>query len=840
MQPPLRRLCVALCIALCPAGPVLAHSGGHAPVYVAPGGQNTGDCSDPLAPCRTLGYALSVAGKGAEVRIAAGSYEVTDPEVLLRLASRSVGIAPGWSAGFSKPRAGVTTLIGVPPAYRELLEPLGLGVIADTKSLDDEKAALAGKLLAQWQRQKAGLSAAECAGGSAAGLACAGVDLLAHVPLDAVSARPAAGNDVWGFVDLNTGREYAIAGFDIGTAVFDVTDPGQPREIGFVGGQRTTWRDIKVYQFYDAAAGRWHAFAYVTADNVSEGLFVIDLGGLPQSIARIAYASDFTRAHNVQLANADYATGLARVNQPPQLVIAGSNLGRGAFRVYSLADPGAPAFVAAGSAVPGGSATIYTHDSAPAIVSDARAQACPDAGAWCEVLLDFNEDQIVVWDITDAAHPQPLAVRGYANASYVHSGWWSEDHRWFYAHDELDEQHAGLNTTVRVFAMDDLAVPVEVGTWTGPAHAIDHNGFVRGNRYYMANYTRGLTVLDLGDPAAPADAGFLDVYAPSEAPGFQGAWGAYPYFFSGTVAVNDIDTGLYLVRDRTLDVPQGRLGFAARSVAAEEGGIARLAVNRTGGAQGAVGVTLEVVHASAGPGDYLLPATTLSWASDDSSPRNVDLQLSGDAAAEGLERLLVRLVAPTGGATLGEVNVASVYVAEAAAAPEIGFFEPAIEASETGFGRAVVVLRRRGNAGAAASVDFTVTGATATAGDDFDGPQSGTVHWAAGDGDPVSLVFDIVDDGVAEDAETFSIALAGAAGAAIAGSASAEVTILDSAGSGVPPGTGNDGPAIGSGGRGSGAAGPALLLLLAAAGAGLRRRTGDAGRSSARDPGRSR
>jgi choice-of-anchor B domain-containing protein len=654
-----------------------------------------------------------------------------------------------------------------------------------------------------------------------------------------VSARPAAGNDVWGFVDLNSGREYAIAGFDIGTAVFDVTDPAQPLEVGFVDGQQTVWRDIKVYQYYDAAAGRWHAFAYVTADNVSEGMFVIDLGGLPQSIAKTAYASDFFRAHNVQLANADYATGLARVNVPPQLVIAGSNLSHGAFRVYSLAKPGTPAFVAAGSAVPDSrSATIYTHDSAPAIVSDPRAEACPDAGAWCEVLLDFNEDQIVVWDLTDAAHPLPLAVREYANASYVHSGWWSEDHRWFFAHDEQDEQRAGLNTTVRVFAMDDLAAPAEVGAWTGPTRAIDHNGFVRGNRYYVSNYTRGFTVLDLSDPAAPADAGFLDTYAPSDEPGFQGAWGTYPYFFSGTVAVNDIDSGLYLVRDRTLDVPEGRLGFAASSVAGEEGGVARLTVNRTGGTEGAVGVTLEVVPATAGPDDYVLPSSTLSWAPGDTTPRNIDLQLSGDATAEDLERLLVRLVAPTGGATLGDVNVASVYLAEAGAAPEIGFFEPVIEASETGFGTAVVVLRRLGNAGAAASVDYSVTGATATAGDDFDGPQGGSVHWEPGDGDPVSLVFDIADDGVAEGDETFSIALSGAAGAGIAGPAAAEVTILASAGPGVPPGTGNDGPAAGGGG--SGAAGPGLLLLLAVTGAGLRRRRGDAGRSSARDRGRSR
>src|SRR5690606_17396528 len=225
---------LVLAAALSAAGAVFAHSGGEKPLYVAPSGTDAGECVDPLAPCRTLAYALQVAGKGAEIRVAAGSYEVPEPEVLLHLVSRSVNVVGGWSPdGFAKPGAGTTTLVGVPPEYRGLLEAQGLKVIADTKSLDGELVARAGELLAIYERQKAGLPAAECAGGFASGLPCENVDLLAHVAFGDVGARPAAGNDVWGFVDLNAGREYAIAGFDIGTAVFDVTDPAQPLEVAF-------------------------------------------------------------------------------------------------------------------------------------------------------------------------------------------------------------------------------------------------------------------------------------------------------------------------------------------------------------------------------------------------------------------------------------------------------------------------------------------------------------------------------------------------------------------------------------------------------------------------------
>lgn len=773
---------LVLAAALSAAGAVFAHSGGEKPLYVAPSGTDAGECVDPLAPCRTLAYALQVAGKGAEIRVAAGSYEVPEPEVLLHLVSRSVNVVGGWSPdGFAKPGAATTTLVGVPPEYRGLLEAQGLKVIADTKSLDGELVARAGELLAIYERQKAGLPAAECSGGFASGLPCENVDLLAHVAFGDVSARPAAGNDVWGFVDLNTGREYAIAGFDIGTAVFDVTDPAQPLEVAFFDGQRTTWRDIKVHQRYDAAAERWHAFAYVTADLVSDGLFVLDLGGLPHSVRKVDFTSDFSSAHNIQLANTDPGTGLALVDAPAHLLVAGSNLRGGEFRAYSLADPAAPLFVSRGSSVPGNASPgIYTHDAAAATIFDARKETCAAGLERCDVLLDFNEDQIVVWDMTDPAQPRALAVQEYPNAWYVHSGWWSEDRRHFFAHDELDEQRGGLNTTVRVFAVDDLAAPVQVATWTGPTRAIDHNGFVRGNRYYVANYTRGFTVLDVSDPAAPVDVGFIDVYPPTDGLGFQGAWGTYPYFQRDTIAVQDIDSGLYLVRDRTLDVPQGRLGFQAASAATEEGGSASLVVERTGGSSGAVSVQVELVHASTAPDDVLVPATTLAWADGDASPRTLDFAALGDGRPEGLERLLVRLVSPTGGATLGEINVASVYVGDPGAAAGIGFFEPAIEAAERGFGRAVVVLRRSGSAAAPASVDYAVLNGSAVAGDDFAGPASGTVTWAAGDGDPKTLVFELVDDGTGEGAETFSIALSNPAGAAIAGPATAEVTIVES------------------------------------------------------------
>ncbi|HEX5786698.1 MAG TPA: choice-of-anchor B family protein, partial [Woeseiaceae bacterium] len=575
-----------------------------------------------------------------------------------------------------------------------------------------------------------------------------------------------------------------------------------PREVGFVDGLNTTWRDIKVYQYYDEAAARWHAYAYVTTDGASDGLFVIDLGGLPHSIARVGYASDFSAAHNIFAAHTDYATGLSLTGATPGLIVAGSNNGGGGYRAYSLTDPAAPDFVA----MPAGSAGDYMHDAASILIRDARKDTqCVNAGEYCELLFDFNESTVDVWDVTGGATPVRLSRTPYANASYTHSGWPSEDGQYLFVHDELDEQGLGLNTTLRVFSLADLAAPVQVGEWQGPTRAIDHNGFVRGNRYYMSNYSRGLTVLDISAPAAPVTAGFLDTYPFSDSSNFTGAWGVYPYLPSGVLAVSDINTGLYIIADQTLAAAAGTLSFTAGSFAGQEGGPLAVSVQRTGGTAGAVTVAIDVLPATAGSDDVLAAARTLTWADGESGTRSLSFDVAADGAVEGLERLLVNLTAPTGGATLSPAATASVYISEAGTPAQVGFDRAEAEVAERGFGTAVLVLRRTGSAVGAASVDWAVSGGTATAGADYAGATSGTVDWPAGDATPRWLEFPLVDDGVIEDDETFDVSLSGAAGAGLAPAATARVTIMDGAGS-------NSAPVAVAGGNLNVAAGAAVTL----------------------------
>lgn len=757
-----------------------AHSELEKPLYVANDGVDTGRCHDAATPCRTIGYALGMAGKGGEIRVASGRFDIDNVEDLFHLVSGVVQIRGGFdeSTAFDVQSNSPSVLVGVPVEYRSVLGERGFHIVADRKGIDRDVIAQTDKLIELHGKLKTSMKSAPCSGGSVNGLPCDNVDLLSHVAFGSVSGRPTAAADVWGFMDLNTHREYAIVGYRNGTAVFDVTDAENPREVGFVDGQIASWRDVKVFQVHDAANDRWAAYAYVTTDGAGDGMFIIDMTGLPHSIRRRGYSSDFLAAHNVYATNTDFATGLSLTGAAPTLIIAGSSIGGGRYRAYSVADPAQPSFVV----MPNVSSNDYMHDAASMILWDSRKDTqCVNATSYCEVLFDFNESTVDLWDITDAASPVRLSRTPYSNSGYVHSGWVSEDQQYLFVQDELDEQRFGLRTTLRAFAIGNLTSPQSSGNWEGPTTAIDHNGFVRGNRYYMSNYSRGLTVLDISDPANPLSIGRLDTYPASDNNGFFGAWGAYPYFHSGAIAISDIGSGLYLARDETLDVAEGMLAFSAASYGGPEGSQLQIAVTRAGGTSGAVSVDYEIVPATGDSSDLLTSSGALSWSAGDASDKLITLDLLADASTEGLERFLIRLRAPTGGATLAPGSVANVYVAEAGSVPVVGFDRTTINIAERGFATAVAVLARTGSASGAVSVDYSMSGGDADAGVDFQGATSGTVNWADGDANPKWIEFAISDDGSGEADEFVELALGNAVGTSV-GQATLRINIADGTG----------------------------------------------------------
>jgi choice-of-anchor B domain-containing protein len=774
--------------------------------YLRADGVDSGGCRTPATACRSVGYTAGQAGKGGEVKVAAGQYTLADRDDLFYVWSEAAHLSGGYRDDFHhrEPEQYPTLLIGVPPERRASLEARGFQVVVDTKWSETEDGLSVVQALAEMLNSS---GPEDCIAGEAGGFACDRIDLLSHVALGDLSSRPTGANDVWGFKDLNTEREYALLGLRNGVAVIDVSEPTAPFEVGTIPGQQTGWRDIKVLQYFDATAGHWVAYAYVTADAAADHVAVIDLTELPHRIGLAGRTTPDRSAHNLFIAGVDLSLNVPLAGRDPVVYLAGSNLDHGAFRGFSLHDPLAPGLVSR-------ALTGYMHDGTSTVLHDpAQAAGCPSGRSACEVLADFNEDRLQLWDVTLPAGPQLLSTTFYAGASYVHSGSWSENARFLFLHDEYDERDRGLHTTLYVFDAAELAQPVLAGTWSGTTRAIDHNGYPRGNRYYISNYTRGLTVLDITDPAQPVTAGYFDTFPLSDNPVFSGAWGVYPFLPSRTILVSDIESGLFVLRDGTLDSDAGSIRFARANTGVRAGQPARLTVSREGGADGAVSVGWEVLRGSVGVAGEADLSGRLDWSDGDS--RDLEIEVPGVNSLPGGEvigRLFVRLFDPQGGATLGEIAIANVFVDEPGVGAALAFSAPPTVSRNRG--RAFLVVERRGSTQGEVQLDFATRPGSAEENVDYL-PVAGTLSWEDGDGTARVIEIDLLATTSPTGETQFFVEFSNPTGALAPGE-SAVVTIA--AGTAPPP------PPPPPAGNNGGGGAPGAWLLLALAGVALGRR----------------
>ena len=165
-------------------------------------------------------------------------------------------------------------------------------------------------------------------------------------------------NDLWGWTDPESGREYAIMGRADGTTFVDLSDPGNPVYLGELplteGALANMWRDIKVYDNH----------AYIVADNAgAHGVQVFDLTQLrdvtdpPLTFEATALYDGINSAHNIVI---NEETGFG-------YVVGASGGGEtcgGGLHMIDLSDPGDPVFAGCFSdANTGGAGTGYSHDA---------------------------------------------------------------------------------------------------------------------------------------------------------------------------------------------------------------------------------------------------------------------------------------------------------------------------------------------------------------------------------------------------------------------------------------------------------------------------------------------
>lgn len=368
-----------------------------------------------------------------------------------------------------------------------------------------------------------------CNGTSAGSFPCNNFDLQSRITPGQMSSDFA--NDSWGWVDPQDGKEYALIGLNNGTAFIDISDPINPVYLGKLPTHTSssTWRDLKVYKDH----------VFVVSEAGGHGMQVFDLTRLrnvvspPQTFNEDAHFSGFGSAHNIVI---NEVSGFAYA--------VGSDTFSGGAHFVNIQNPTSP--LDAG----GYADDNYTHD-AQVVTYDG-----PDTDYTGRELFigsngDFgNDDEVVIVDITDKNNPQHISSVSYGTMGYAHQGWFTEDQRYFLLGDELDEGDFGFNTRTIIFDLSDLDNPVESFEFFGPTSAIDHNGYVVGDKFYMAAYSAGLRVLDISDIANQniSEYGFFDTFPSNNQASFNGAWNVYPFFPSRNIIISG-DAGFTLVRD---------------------------------------------------------------------------------------------------------------------------------------------------------------------------------------------------------------------------------------------------------------------------------------------------
>ncbi len=377
----------------------------------------------------------------------------------------------------------------------------------------------------------------KCADGSAGRFMCDNVDLLAFLPTESIGGRPGEGvSDVWGWTDPETGREYALVGRSGGAAFVDITDPASPLYIGEVPANRSGARDLKVYQNH----------LFFTGDGAgAHGLIVFDLtrlrdvGNSPVTFEPDTKYDGIASAHNLVI---DTDGGLAI----PVGASGGGETCGGGLHMVDIRNPLEPVFAGCYTDTEGLIWPGRTHDAQCVVY---RGPDTEYSGR--QICFASNETALRIVDVTDKANPVPLAAATYPGIAYAHQGWLTDDQRYFYLDDELDEL-VGLASRTRTLVWDVSVLddPVLVGEFLGSTGATDHNLFIKGDRMYQANYQAGLSVVDISDPERPVQVGFFDTtpYDGGNPPGFNGAWTAYPFFASGTVIVSSMNEGLFVLR----------------------------------------------------------------------------------------------------------------------------------------------------------------------------------------------------------------------------------------------------------------------------------------------------
>jgi choice-of-anchor B domain-containing protein len=309
--------------------------------------------------------------------------------------------------------------------------------------------------------------------------------------------------NIWGHVDAQ-GNEYALVGYYDGLSIVDVTDPDNPFIAFTVNGPQSSWREIKT----------WQNYAYVTTESGSQGLQIINLNYLPDSVQTRTWDGSGTIAGQLETIHSLHV-------DDAYVYLHGTNLFGGATLLVDLTDPWNPVYM---GVTPGS----YVHDGY--VRNDTLWSA------------NIFSGYFGVYDVSDKTNPLLLAQQN-TPTNFTHNTWLNDEGSVLFTTDETNDSY------LATYDITDLGNITELDRFqtTPGSGSIVHNTQVVNDYAVNSWYKDGFNIVDGSRPTNLVEVARYDTYTQGSGGGFSGCWGVYPFLPSGTIVASDIDNGLYVL-----------------------------------------------------------------------------------------------------------------------------------------------------------------------------------------------------------------------------------------------------------------------------------------------------
>ncbi|MFN0175305.1 MAG: choice-of-anchor B family protein [Saprospiraceae bacterium] len=302
------------------------------------------------------------------------------------------------------------------------------------------------------------------------------------------------------------GQEYALLGGQAGLIIVNITNPAAPQQIVQIPGPNNLWKEIKVYSHY----------AYVTSEG-GEGVQIVDLGNLPSAnLTYHYYKGDGAIAGQLDAIHAlhiDVTKGF--------LYTYGGSIDQndpGGAKIFDLnQDPYNPKYVGRFEQLG------YIHDG---YVDNDTLYACHISAGIMSIV-----------DMADKLNPVVLGTVE-TPGKFAHNSWITDDRKHVLT---TDEKTPSFLTAYDVSDPSDIRELDRISPNNGNGTYV-HNTHIINDYAVTSWYTSGVLIVDAHRPQNLITVAQYDTYAGNNLE-FEGCWGAFPYFPSGTVIATDIDPG---------------------------------------------------------------------------------------------------------------------------------------------------------------------------------------------------------------------------------------------------------------------------------------------------------